>query len=79
MCLHLGFSGLGALLRDRAFEPVAALPAEPGLAAWVGETDQDGAYAADGLNEGDYVIRVAGVQTKSIHVSGDTLLDIELP
>ncbi len=59
---------------------VVASPVDPQLPRASKETDQDGMYSIDGLSDGDYVVRVAGEEArKSVRISHDTLLDIELP
>lgn len=62
-----------------SFASVIASPVDPQLPRASGETDQDGMYSIDGLSDGDYVVRLWGEGTRrSIRISGDTTLDIEL-
>lgn len=61
-----------------AFRTVSAFPRDPQSATGSGRTDQNGMYAIDGLSEGDYVVSLSG-ETKSLRISGNTVLDIELP
>jgi hypothetical protein len=58
---------------------VSASPRSADSAAGSEKTDHNGMYVIDGLSEDDYVIGLAKEWTKSVRVSGDTVLDIELP
>lgn len=78
----------GRVTRDDKPVAFAALEAIPNLEGGVraeGETFQDGRYVIEGLEDGEYTVRVgivAGVMVGSIYrvsVVGDTVLDIELP
>jgi large repetitive protein len=45
----------------------------------VARTDPSGGYAIEGLSDGQYRISVEGGATSTVQISGDTVLDIELP
>jgi len=84
--LDLEFLGLAKLSGriTRAGQPVAsglvtALPRSPGATAGSAKTAQNGLYVIDGLSEGEYDVSLDGEGTKSLRISGDTVLDIELP
>jgi protocatechuate 3,4-dioxygenase beta subunit len=60
------------------FTDVIAIPAEAQMIRGNSRTDEEGTYEIGGLSDGDYTIRVPGAPTRSVHISGDTLVDIEL-
>jgi len=57
---------------------VSASPVTAQFASGSAKTDQDGMYEIDGLSEADYMVSVAGRGSKSVHISGETVMDIEL-
>ena len=59
---------------------MSAFPLDPQLVRGFGGTDQDGMYAIDGLSDGNYTVSLGGMGARrSVRISGDTILDIELP
>lgn len=67
----------------RGGQPVAgrlvnASPRDPELASGAGKTDQNGVYVIEGLSDGNYVVSTGGEGTRTLLLSGDTRLDIEL-
>jgi hypothetical protein len=86
LVLNIDFPGAGRLSgrvtqggQPVAYRSVDAFPRNPESAAGSGETDQNGKYTIDGLSKGDYVVSLNGEGAKSLRISGDTILDIELP
>jgi hypothetical protein len=80
--------GRGARLSGRITrggEPLAntmvipyAVEEETGF-SYGARTSAQGEYAVDGLSKGEYRVRVEGYPSRFVHVSGDTVFNIDLP
>ncbi len=67
--------------KPASFTNVALIPVDDQMVRGSTTTDSEGAYEVSGVSDGDYIIRVQKQRTveESVRITGDTILDIEVP